>query len=627
MALTRYAADARGADTHWTTAWLNLVSLFAIFAVLMASSMGCSTWKNPLKALRGQSPEPEENEEEEAKLVGDLARVVNDRPMMITGYGIVEGLNGTGSPVPESEVRSLLLNQLKKEKHPNPAALLDSRNTAVVAVQAALPPGVRKGDRLDIEIRAIGGTETTSLRNGYLRRTELADNPVLQVGGSMKMFGGKTRGYAEGPVLIDPSADRDEPNRQGSVTAMKRGWVLGGGRSTVDRDLVLALKLDKQYLSNAKRIEKAVNQRFFTYDRGVKSGVAEAHRPNTLGSNSGGIIPISLDIPEVYRTNVPQYVQVVHSIALSKGLEHHSRLELLERQLLDPVTAASASVQLEAIGPEAVPILKKGLGSKNTEVKFYSARALAYMGDSEAPEAAQALAEVAREEWAFRVYALAALSVMDHFIAENALRELLNGSSVETRYGAYRALSTKNEQDGYPDRNIAGEKLGRRYPFHFNVLDTNGPPMIHITRSHRPEIVLFGREQALEGQFQADAGSRIFIQSMRGNQVKVVRLSANPNLPNEPRMVSRRAEEVIRAIAELGGTYTDVLQALQELADQGALGGRLAVDELPEGQRTYDRSLMASDDGQEDEEEEKKKSWVPGWLTAWRNDDDDKETN
>ncbi len=39
------------------------------------------------------------------------------------------------------------------------------------------------------------------------------------------------------------------------------------------------------------------------------------------------------------------------------------RLEKLESQLLEPQTANSAAVDLEAIGPEALPALRKGLES------------------------------------------------------------------------------------------------------------------------------------------------------------------------------------------------------------------------------------------------------------------------
>jgi hypothetical protein len=51
-------------------------------------------------------------------------------------------------------------------------------------------------------------------------------------------------------------------------------------------------------------------------------------------------------------------------------------------------------------------------------------------------------------------------------------------------------------------------------------------------------------------------------------------------------------DEVIRAIVELGGTYPDVVQALQQAKASDSLAGRLEVDALPEAGRRYDRDVQ-----------------------------------
>jgi HEAT repeat protein len=56
----------------------------------------------------------------------------------------------------------------------------------------------------------------------------------------------------------------------------------------------------------------------------------------------------------------------------------HARLELLARQLSDPVTAPTAALRLEAIGKEAIPTLRKALEARDAEVRFAAAEALAY---------------------------------------------------------------------------------------------------------------------------------------------------------------------------------------------------------------------------------------------------------
>ena len=111
-------------------------------------------------------------------------------------------------------------------------------------------------------------------------------------------------------------------------------------------------------------------------------------------------------------------------------------------------------------------------------MRFYAAEALAYLDES---EAAVPLARAAREEPAFRAYALAALSTIDDMAAHDELVNLLEVPSCETRYGAFRALWAMNSNDPI----IRGENLGGQFSYH--VLNTSGPPMIHVTRSFRPK--------------------------------------------------------------------------------------------------------------------------------------------
>jgi len=55
--------------------------------------------------------------------------------------------------------------------------------------------------------------------------------------------------------------------------------------------------------------------------------------------------------------------------------------------------------------------------------------------------------------------------------------------------------------------------------------------------------------------------------------------------PNRERAVSTDVDDVIRAVVELGGTYPDVVQMLQQAKETGALASRFRVNALPEGGR------------------------------------------
>ena len=66
----------------------------------------------------------------------------------------------------------------------------------------------------------------------------------------------------------------------------------------------------------------------------------------------------------------------------------------------------------------------------------------------------------------------------------------------------------------------------------------------------------------------------------------------------QQRVVSTDVEAVIRAVVELGGTYPDVVQMLQQAKDTGALQSRFRVNALPEG----GRELLHSGKDSTDEE-------------------------
>jgi len=533
----------------------------ALSATLVCVAMtlgGCSWWEG--KVVRSQSPDVAEAGQATVRLVGDLAVPFGMFPVKVEDVGLVTELHGTGCDPAPSPQRQVLIGEMQTRGVESPNAVLASPNTALVLVRGVLPPGIQKGDRFDVEVRTLSRSETTSLRGGWLLETELKELAVL----NNQIRGGHPLGHATGAVMVDPSADGSKDH-----VLRNRGRVLGGGVALKSRPLALVLKPERQSVLNSARIETAVNKRFHCIRKGTKVGVAKAKTDEY----------IELQVHPTYKDNIQRYVQVVRAIALRESeTERQKRLARLGRQLLDPISASRAALQLEAIGTGAVDVLGEGIEATDPEVRFYSAEALAYLDQR---EAAEPLAEAARNEPAFRVFALAALSAMDDLLAADHLRELLNGSSAETRYGAFRALSAMNRNDP----TVAGERLGGQFSYH--VLDTSGVPMIHVTRSRRPEIVLFGRDQRLSTPLMVDAGNRIMIVGNKPDEVAVSKFAVGEM--DQKRIVSNRIDDVIRAIVELGGTYPDVVQALQEAKRKDALLSRFEVDALPEAGRAYDR--------------------------------------
>ena len=520
---------------------------------------GCSAWD--ALSVRSQSPEdPAEMGHPSARLVGDLAVPFGLFPLRVEAVGFVTRLRGTGSDPRPSPQRAVLLGEMQTRGVESPNRVLASPDTALVLVQGVLRPGIQKGDRFDVQVRIPSQSETTSLRGGWLLETRLKEMAVL----NNQVHDGHTLGLVEGALLVDPSAG-EKPNH----VLLGRGRILGGGVALKSRNLALVLKPEHQSVRNSGRIETAVNKRFHSVHRGAKVGAAKAKTDEY----------IELSVHPRYKDNIQRYVKVVRAIALRESEpERLERLALLERQLLDPITASRAALQLEAIGRHGIDVLRTGIRSADPEVRFYSAEALAYLDVS---DAAEPLAEAARQVPAFRVFALTALSAMEEYTALEQLRELLSVPSAETRYGAFRALCASNPHDPM----VQGESLGGQFSYH--VLDVAGPPMIHVTRSRRPELVVFGHDQRLHTPLTVEAGNQIMIIGSRSGEIAVSKFAVGQ--PDQKRTVSDRVDEVIRAIVELGGTYPDVVQALQEAKAKGCLSGRFEVDALPEAGRSYDR--------------------------------------
>src|SRR4029078_9694486 len=105
---------------------------------------------------------------------------------------------------------------------------------------------------------------------------------------------------------------------------------------------------------------------------------------------------VELKIHPRYKENYIRYVRVVRAIALDESaLERKERMERLRKSLLEPDTAMKSATELEAIGADAILILKEGLKSPDPEVRFYSADALAYLGQT---AGTAELAQAARNE-------------------------------------------------------------------------------------------------------------------------------------------------------------------------------------------------------------------------------------
>ncbi|MGV2334279.1 MAG UNVERIFIED_CONTAM: HEAT repeat domain-containing protein [Planctomycetaceae bacterium] len=270
-------------------------------------------------------------------------------------------------------------------------------------------------------------------------------------------------------------------------------------------------------------------------------------------------VRINLKIHPQYVNNFPRYQAVIRNIALNENdVARRMRLEMLSRDVLEPEKCQLSALQLEALGEDAIPFLKEALTSDSFEVRFYAAQSLAYLGDA---SGVSILHDAALEEAAFRVYSLVALSVIrDDADAVLALRDLMDAPSLETRYGALRALKELDPQD--PSLN----PISFRDRFVMNVIDSTGEPMVHVTRRRIPEIVLFGAEQGFRLPVVLNAGNRLSIRGDAGDDsVEITRyeLEREPRRQRRPKPtpryhshLRRNGRELSRSCANAGRSRT-----------------------------------------------------------------------
>lgn len=497
------------------------------------------------------------------RLVGDVARASGFRSAKVRGFALVTNLRGTGSDPDPSGPKDMLIDDMRRREVEDPHQLLAKTSNSLVTVEAVLPPAAQKGDRIDVKVSTFPRSKTTDLNNGWLMKSRLQEMAVLD----QKIRSGRVIALAQGAVLTDAML-----NGETSDVARLRGRVLGGGFVTKERKLGLALRKDSHSFTMSRMIGEAINQRFHAYDRGIKHGAATPKRDSF----------IELAIQPQYRNNLIRYVRVIESLAIresdAKKLE---RISLLRTKLSDPATCQSAALQMEAIGHEASAALQSGLSAHDKLCQFYCAEALAYLNH----EAAVEILKIgAIEEPSLRWRALTALSAMTKHPAREALGELMHVDSAETRYGAFHALQDANPRDPA----VQGENLNDVLALH--VVPTEAPAMVHIRKTEKPEIVIFGSEIKLLMPFIASAGKEIMLTG-RGSKIQVTHFGKTDD---QTVVCPNNLTEILRAIVHVGGDYAEVVGFINNVTErtdnrQPSLDCRVEFDAIPKTGRKFNR--------------------------------------
>jgi flagellar basal body P-ring protein FlgI len=552
------------------------------------------TGASPTTKKKKKEPPPPKVSE----TVGDLAFVVSRGETKLQGVGLVVGLDNTGADPPPSWYRKQLVDEMGKAGVEKPERLLTSTQVSMVIVRLTIPIGVSPTDKLDVQVEVPPACGTKSLAGGYLLLTRLHE--VLIAGGSPKT--GTDLAFAHGPVMIGTLAKPNDP---------KVGRVLGGGRVKKDYPYTLAIKDNRKSFHTSRMLETVVNERFHQMESGRQKGVATAKTDSYL----------VLKVPTLYHQNQEHFFRVVQLLPMVEGPElRERRIAAWTKELEDPKTAGIASLKLEGVGSAAIEPLKAGLKSSNSQIRYFCAESLAYLNDISGVDT---LAETVAHYPDFRAYALAALASLDQPASHMKLRKLMDDADIEVRYGAFNALRTLDPRDPFlghvrvledakreddevdesPDAMaiaIASASQRNRArgddPFSLYVVDSEGPPLVHISRTRRSEIVIFGRQQKLMPPIVLGSGAILLNAAMNDEKVELSKIVPSRVGDGDTKVTSTLdLAEVIRRIANLGASYPEIVSILETAGRQKNLAGELVVDAVPNPSRLYLEAILGKD--------------------------------
>lgn len=211
--------------------------------------------------------------------IKDLADVDGVRSNQLSGVGVVMGLQGTGDK--SSMSVQALRNMMRRFGITLTEKDIKSKNVAVVAVTAVLPPFTRPGQTVDVTVSAIG--DAKSLQGGVLLQTPL------------QAANGAVYAVAQGPLLVGGfSAGAGGSNVTKNVVTVGQ---IGGG-AIVERDVPtdftfggrMSLLLRNPDFTTARRMADAINSRFGNIATALDAGRVAVQVPGAYVSYPSAFI-------------------------------------------------------------------------------------------------------------------------------------------------------------------------------------------------------------------------------------------------------------------------------------------------------------------------------------------------
>ena len=524
--------------------------------------------------------------------IGSMAGLRNYEPLLVEGFGVVIGLDGTGSSELPTYLRERMLNHARQmgvgssqtardlpEEYAGfarltPERFLRSRDTALVAVQGFVPPGAAPGTRFDVLVSALPGTQTTSLAGGVLWTTELA------VGGADPEVGfAHPRAEASGPIYLEPYAQVSEALSELDIDErehLRQAVVVNGGRATRSRSMELVL--NQGSYTQTREITDRINERFPT-EPGERGQTANATSPTT----------IELQIPRRYRSRPGELMDLIAHTYIGGGVGFEQQRARHLGRVLEADVEQSRPVVLawHALGRTVRPVVREYYEHEDLEVRLAALEAGARLEDERASEALLELS--GHEEASVRERVAGALVYLPRSLrGGQALGRLVDDDEASVRIAAYETLARQGNRDRM-DRFVVGD--GRRPKF---VIDrvASERPMVYVTPEQLPRVVIFGRDLALESPLYASMWDHRLM--LRGDEEQgYVEMYFQPRRSYEGERYKLEPSVAALAFAlahkptadlpqdGLDLSYSEVVEVLAHLVERGVIAAELELRRSP----------------------------------------------
>ena len=457
----------------------------ALLMAVLTLAIGCQQDKQK-KAMDTPAPLTFQGPAHLHGTIGSFTQLNKNHSQIVSGFGLVVGLNGTGSSDVPTKLRANFIQDMKKKlgpervrnRHLQPEVLLDSENTAFVVIQGLIPPGAIPGTRFDVLVTAHPATDTTSLEGGRLWSADLAIAGA-NVGGAFML----PRARGAGPVYLNPLESKEESQTRSDKQLTRVGVILAGGVVLENGRRHIELVLNQPSWTRSGQIADRINERFRR---------SEVERLESAVAINDTIV--NLNVPTRFAGNTRLFLELVGHLFLARGSEFEKREVENQLQVLlkNPEIANDVQFVWEGLGRKALPRLRELYVHPKVNVRMTALNAGSRLGDARTVDHLALLAK--HPDVRYRQQAANMLAYLpDHPKAVRTLHEMVNDEKLPVRLAAYRAMAGNN------DPLIQRMAIGEREEFKFLLeLVPSEKPLIYVSQANFPRVTIFGNNTSFK---------------------------------------------------------------------------------------------------------------------------------